>query len=608
MKGVNYWKVFLVVAVLIVSIFFLQYSVRYYTMSEDAKEDNPALTKQLREKAFRLGLDIQGGLHLVMEIDTTKLPEGLQKLPLDESEAVIRSRVDEFGVTEPTIQKVGRKRLIVDLPGISDIETAKKLLKGTALLEFKLVAPESQINALVKSFDRLLSQNPGLYSKAADTLEYAEEVKDTVITEDAIADAAKAKQDRTESPVPDDILADEKLAEAKDTAKAEDKKLSADDIFGEDTSGMDIPDELVDDQQEEDISRSPFSEIVMVRQGMPWLLVEVGDVQKVDNIISKERVKEKIPKGYELKWGNREIEMDDGYLYKQLFLLESQAKLTGKALETASYKRGSGADFRNAGKPVINLEFNSDGRKAFSRVTGANIKKHLAIVLNNVVYTAPQIQSRITQSSAQITGIGSMEEARVITIVLRAGALPAPLKIEQETAIGPSLGQDSVKKGILATVIGAAIVLLLMILYYKMSGIVADFAIVLNLIFLLAVMTMFRATLTLPGIAGIILTVGMALDANVLIFERIREELKLGKTVGAAIEGGYSRAFMTIFDANLTTFLTAFVLFMVGSGPIKGFALTLMIGLVCSMFTAIFVTRIVFDIYVAKVHPKKLSI
>lgn len=607
MKGVNYWKVFLVVAVLLVSVFFLQYSVRYYTMSDQAKEDNPALAKQLREKAFRLGLDIQGGLHLVMEIDTTKLPEGLQRLPLDESEAVIRSRVDEFGVTEPTIQKVGRKRLIVDLPGISDIETAKKLLKGTALLEFKLVAPESQINALVKSFDRLLWQNPKLYSKAADTLEYVEEVQDTAITEGTVAEEAKARQDETEVPVEDDVLTDEELAEAKDTAKADERSITADDIFSDDTSGMNIPDDLVDEQQE-DINRSPFSELVMVRQGIPWLLVELGDVDKVDEIISKEVVKEKIPKGYELKWGNREIQMNDGYLYKQLFLLEANPKLTGKALETASYKRGSGADYKNAGKPVINLEFNSDGRKTFSRVTGANIKKHLAIVLNNIVYTAPQIQSRITQSTAQITGTGSMEEARVITIVLRAGALPAPLKIEQETAIGPSLGQDSVRKGILATVIGAAIVLLLMILYYKMSGIVADCAIVLNMIFLLAVMTMFRATLTLPGIAGIILTVGMALDANVLIFERIREELKLGKTVGAAIEGGYSRAFMTIFDANLTTFLTALVLFIVGSGPIKGFALTLMIGLVCSMFTAIFVTRIVFDIYVAKVHPKKLSI
>jgi len=284
-------------------------------------------------------------------------------------------------------------------------------------------------------------------------------------------------------------------------------------------------------------------------------------------------------------------------------LLKNKSLMTGDALESAKVQIGD-----RFGEPHVSLKFNAQGAKDFDRITGDNVKKRLAIVLDGLVHSAPVIQERISGGQAQITGSFTMEEATDLAIVLRAGALPAPVTILEERTVGPSLGQDSIDKGTWASIIAGILILIFMIIYYRLAGAIADVALAMNMLLLLGVMAAFKATLTLPGIAGIVLTMGMAVDANVLINERIREELRLGKTLRAAIEAGYTKAFLTIFDSNVTTLVAALFLFGFGTGPVKGFAVTLTIGIFVSMFTAIVVTRIIFDYMIWNRKVQQISI
>ncbi len=284
-------------------------------------------------------------------------------------------------------------------------------------------------------------------------------------------------------------------------------------------------------------------------------------------------------------------------------LLKNKTLLTGASLETAKVQIAD-----RYGEPSVSLKFNSQGSIDFERITGENIRKRLAIVLDGVVHSAPVIEDRIAGGQAQITGTFTMDEARDLAIVLRAGALPAPVNILEERTVGPSLGSDSIRQGIIATLIGTLFVILFMIFYYRFAGSVADLALIINIFLVLGVLAAFRATLTLPGIAGLLLTVGVAVDANILIFERIREELRTGKTIRLSLETGYNRAFMTIIDTHITGIVSAVFLIMFGTGPIKGFAVTTIIGLLASLFTAVFVTRVIFDYVVWNFNIKKLSI
>jgi preprotein translocase subunit SecD len=285
-------------------------------------------------------------------------------------------------------------------------------------------------------------------------------------------------------------------------------------------------------------------------------------------------------------------------------VLKKQTLLTGDLLTDARVRIGG-----QIGKePEVSIEFNSEGAKLFDLVTGENVGKRLAIILDNTVYSAPAIRERISGGKAQITGSFTMDEAKDLAIVLRAGALPAPVKVIQNITIGPTLGQDSIRKGVRAAMLGALFVILFMVVYYRYCGIVADIALFLNLFYLIGVFTALSATMTLPGIAGIILTMGMGVDTNVLIFERIREELRLGKTVRAAVDGGYEKAWVTILDSHITTLITTFILFIFGTGPIKGFAVTLSIGIIINLFTAVFGSKAVFDWYLMKFKPRRLSI
>lgn len=315
-----------------------------------------------------------------------------------------------------------------------------------------------------------------------------------------------------------------------------------------------------------------------------------------------EALRGNIPEGDIIAYGLR-TDKSTGQRNSTPYLLKDKALMTGASLETAKVQISD-----RYGEPNVSLKFNSQGAADFDRITGENVRKRLAIVLDGVVHSAPVIQERISGGQAQITGNFTMDEARDLAIILRAGALPAPVNILEERTVGPSLGTDSIKQGIMATLIGSLLVILFMVVYYRLSGLVADSVLILNIIVLLGVLAAFKATLTLPGIAGIVLTVGMAVDANVLIFERIREELRLGKPPRAAIDSGYSKAFLTILDSNITTLIAALFLFGFGTGPVKGFALTLSIGIIVSMFTAIFVTRLIFDYFIWNKSIKKISI
>ncbi|OPY87960.1 MAG: preprotein translocase subunit SecD [Smithella sp. PtaU1.Bin162] len=344
----------------------------------------------------------------------------------------------------------------------------------------------------------------------------------------------------------------------------------------------------------------------------------IKDPERAKNIIGKtallefklvddegsldEALRGNVPEGSIVAYGTREGGTT-GQRAQVPYLLKNKTLLTGASLETAKVQIAD-----RYGEPNVSIKFNSQGAADFERITGENIRKRLAIVLDGIVHSAPVIQERISGGQAQITGTFTMEEARDLAIVLRAGALPAPVNILEERTVGPSLGTDSIRQGIMATIIGSILVILFMVIYYRFSGLVADSVLILNIIVLLGVLAAFKATLTLPGIAGIVLTVGIAVDANVLIFERIREELRLGKPPRAAIDAGYSKAFLTILDSNVTTLIAALFLFAFGTGPVKGFALTLSIGIVVSMFTAIFVTRLIFDYFVWNRSIRTISI
>jgi len=361
------------------------------------------------------------------------------------------------------------------------------------------------------------------------------------------------------------------------------------------------------------------SEPLIAHQGDRWIVVElpgVKDPERAIELIGKTALLEfklvddkmrtgdildsegkvdpqKIPAGYEVLPGKGET----------LFLVKKEPEITGAALTNARVRIGGQYNM-----PYVAIDFNKDGAGKFARITEVNIERNLAIVLDGQVQSAPVIKSRIPDGHAVIEGNFTMEEAKNLAIVLRAGALPAPVNIIENRTVGPTLGRDSVRAGVLAAGIGLICVIFFMVFYYSLSGLVADLALILNLIILLGMMAYFRATLTLPGIAGIILTIGMSVDANVLIFERIREELRGGKTVRVAIDLGYQKAFTTILDSNITTLIAAAFLFQFGTGPVKGFAVTLSLGILISMFTAIVVTHMVFDMVLAGRKVEKLSI
>jgi SecD/SecF fusion protein len=514
----------------------------------------------------------------------SKIIENLRKESenaIDRALQVLRNRIDQFGVSEPSITKQGSRRIVVELAGILDPERAKSVIGKTAQLEFKLVKEPDLTRSIVYKIDNVVKKR-----------RYG--------TVDSLALAEATSPDTTKQ---DTTKINEKVRD--------EKEVNLDELFGktsgtEQVSGGDTTVSVDKDMFEDNPFIALFAQIENRRE----LAAPKQNMRAIDVILNYPEVREVIPNDSEFLWGKDPVRVGDKEYYF-LYFVKKTPELTGDYIEDARVNvvgESMSSSRTRAGEAEVMLELNSRGAKDFARITGANVGKFLAIVLDNKVASAPQIKERIPNGQSSITGMRDVDEAKNLEIVLRAGALPARLESIEERTVGPSLGQDSIQKGQYSAIIGLLFVVIFMLIYYRLSGIVADFALVLNIIFLMAILAGLHATLTLPGVAGVILTIGMAVDANVLIFERIREELRSGKTIRVAIDAGYGRAFITILDANVTTLLTALVLYQFGTGPVQGFAITLAIGIIASMFTAIVVTRFIFDFVTTKWEIKKLSI
>jgi len=600
------FKILLIVVSVALAVYFLIPTYQDYQIQKDLHartgadslaflNDNEADIRDARAKRIKLGLDLQGGMRVVMEVNVLKLIEDLAKnkddvfaqiltqvreqsrtsdespvlmlrrgfeerqirmsryygslrddndrvfdyldgeatKAIDRAIEIVRNRVDQYGVSEPAIQKLGGNRIIVELPGVTRETEVRQLLQGTALLEFKLLKEPEIAYRVMEAIDKAVAA-------------------DTAATKDTL------------------------FALAADTTAA-------------DTSSIETPEGEL--SPEEFKRKHPFFAVAIVNpQQFPGeALVADENRGRVRRILDREDVRRVIPNDVEFLWSAKPRFVDEGKRYFTLYPVKASPELTGGVIVNARATIDPGFN-----APIVTMEMNSEGSRDWARITGANVNKRVAIVMDDAVFSAPVVRNKIIGGSSQIEGMDNMEEARLLEIVLKAGALPAPVQIIEQRSVGPSLGEDSIRKGLTSALIATGITMFFMMIYYRTGGMVASVALIFCLLFLLAVLAAFKGTLTLPGIAGIILTLAVAVDANVLIYERIREELATGKTPRAALDAGYDKAFSAIFDSNLTTFITGVILYQFGTGPVQGFALTLMIGIAASMFSAIFITRVIF--------------
>jgi len=492
-------------------------------------------------KKINLGLDLQGGMHLVLEVDTEKAVEStVERISQELRSLMKKERIRHRGIT-----RIEGKQIAVRIRQQQNIEKFEKLLDEEFPV-LRILSESTEGDMLVVHMDLPESESDQIKKLA---------------TEQAL-ETIRNRIDQFGVSEPDIRLQGEKriliqLPGIKDTQRAKDL-----------------------------IGKTALLEFKLLDETHDLNTALQGDVPPGSEVL------------YEI-----EEDLETNRTIKRPYLVKKQTLLTGAHLTDAKVQIDS-----QYNEPYVSLTFDKKGGRDFARITEANIKKRLAIVLDKNVYSAPVIQEKISGGQARITGNFTTEEAHDLAIVLRAGALPAPVNILEERTVGPSLGSDSIRKGLISMCIGGIFVILFMIVYYKGSGLIADFALILNIVLIAGGLAGFQATLTLPGIAGIILTIGMAVDANVLIFERIREEMNLGKTPRAAVNAGYDRATLTILDANVTTLIAALVLFQFGTGPVKGFAVTLSLGVLSSLFTALIVSRLVFDYFLINRKIKHLSI
>ena len=514
---------------------------------------------------------------------------------VDRAVEIIRNRIDQFGLTEPTIQKEGTQRIIIELPGVGNPTQVHQLLEGTAQLEFRLLKDPQIVRRVLDRIDQHLSGDTTLTKALGmDTAKVDTTKADTT----SALSGAKLDSAKNSKPAAARSKKAKKTETAKNdtAAKADTAKPATAAISPEDSAARaDSIAEIGMTQQQKYqhyVKNHPFTSILAkgANQQSGDIYVTESDRQLIKSILDRPDVKPLYVDEMAFMF-SRPIPGQGNQNFYKLYFLNSQPELTGKVITDAR----SDVD-PNSGKPEVTMQMNDEGTRVWRRVTHANLNKQVAIILDSVVYSAPVVQSEIPNGNSQITGIGDMTEANLLKIVLKAGALPAPVSIIQESVIGPSLGADSISKGTSSVIWSLIVVLIFMGMYYVTGGFVADLAVVINILFLAAVLATFGATLTLPGMAGVVLTVGIAVDANVLIYERIREELSLGKSLKLAIDDGYRRAFPPIFDGHLTAFFSGVILYAFGTGEVQGFAVTLMIGVAASLFTAIVITRVIFDI------------
>lgn len=530
MKSIG-MRALLIVAVLVVGIIFL---VPSFTSTLP-----PGWSKVLPTETIHLGLDLQGGIHLVLEVEADKAVENAAERFSEELKDTLRAQ--KIGFTK--IAKVNNWDVEVILPSADQ---------------------QSQLmQAVEKDFPRLKFSTAETTPEGTRVLLTMDQKEINNIRTQAVAQGLETIRNRIDQF----------------GVREPDIRPESGDRILVQLPGIKNPQEAINL-----IGKTAVLEFKMVAQN-------VSDQDMRDG---------KLPPGVKV-YPVRPSERNRG---EGKIALEDKTLLTGQYITDARVEIGS----RNFGESQIALEFDAQGARIFERVTGDNVGRSLAIVLDGTVYSYPNIKERIGGGKAVISGSFTDEEAKVLAIALRTGRLPAPVKILEQRTVGPALGLDSITKGIMASAVGGLGIILFMLIYYRFSGVIADLALVMNIILILAAMAIVGATLTMPGIAGIALTIGIAVDANVLIYERIREELRLGKTPRAAVDTGYQRATVTIMDANVTSLIAALVLYQFGTGPIKGFAVTLSIGLVANLFTAIFVTRVIFDYLLTERRVKELSI
>ena len=611
-------RIILILLAVAASIVFLwptykDYSYRKHLSVLTGKDSSAYLEQNrddmlaARSKRIKLGLDLQGGMRVVLEVDIIQLLDDLAKnkddnfnaiikeiraesstneFPIiaalakkfqdrgirmsryygnirdddskiiknleDESDKgvdraieIVRNRVDQYGVSEPTIQKQGGKRVIVELPGVKDENEVSELLRGTAKLEFKMVKDPAITYKVMDAIDKFLAgKTEGDSALAANTAGETDTVKQK--PKDALSE-----------------LTGGQAPTAQDTSK-----------------------------RAQFLREHPFFTYVSPDQrGSGDGYVEPKNKERVTRLLEREEVKKILPPDFEFIWSAKAEQFRDGSKFYRLTAVKSTPELTGGVITNAR----ASIDPEDS-RPVVNMEMNSEGSRDWARITGANIGKRIAIIMDNSCFSSPVVQSKISGGRSRITGMDTPSEARLLEIVLKAGALPAPVTIIERRSVGPSLGEDSIHAGLTSTMLAFILTALFMVVYYKNAGVVADFALLFLVLFTLGVMAAFQATLTLPGIASLVLSIGVAVDTNVLVYERIREELEGGKTLRAAIDAGYKKAFTAIFDSNVTTLLTATVLYQFGTGPIQGFALTLIIGVLASLFSGLVITHVIFNI------------
>lgn len=555
MSRTQTWRISITLLLVIVAVYFSWPTIKYWSMSQGERDQlaasNPAQLFTMKQEAIRLGRDLQGGMYVVLRVKMEQLDEKSRKGAVDRALQIIRNRIDQFGVTEPTIQTQGDDRIVVELPGFTDTDRAQKLIGETAQLQFKLLETYENASLLLGKIDKLMGEM-GI------TVESVTPSNDVSAVSGTAPETAPAGDT---SGV--DVLAD---------------------LTGKKT------DLLTDTTATREEQEMPFS-MYLENYGnnAPEWMVENEVVPNLKAILDKPEFKRLIPPDVEFAWGTRS-QINKGRMMTALYLLKSRVQMSGEYLTDANPQTDQ------FGKPIVSFQLTNEGGRIFSRVTGPNVGKPLAIVLDGKVESAPNIQDRIRDRGQITMGSGaSFTEAKDLSIVLKAGALPAPVEIIESNVVGPSMGADSINKGLTSSFVALLLVIVFIGIYYRLSGVIADVALVFNLFFLLAGMAAMRATLTMPGIAGIILTMGISVDSNVLIFERIREEMASGKTIRASIDAGYDRALLTIIDSHVTTLITAAILFIFGSGPIKGFAVSLFLGVLISLYTALIITKAIFD-------------
>jgi preprotein translocase subunit SecD len=527
------------------------------TVVERVKRDGVFVYDTVRRVPLKRGLDLQGGMHLTLEVDESKQAVADKSEALDRALKVVRQRIDEFGVAEPVVQKVGTDRIIVELPGIDDAERAQDVVQKSAFLEFQITDESGALDKAMPRFDEI--------ARAAG------------IAVGSQGGAATAG-DTAKSTSVNSLLTQKTDTAAKSDSAAKDSTAAAA-TTGADTGAA------------KPVAGGLFATNIVPGQIPGQYIVPEAAFPAIERALQLPAIQAAMPPGKVIRWGVIDSLQAGAQRFRPLYVLDARPIITGEVL----------TDARPNTDPVegnvVQFTLNNEGARRFKVETGKHIRDNMAIVLDQKVITAPTLQSAIGRNGQITLGGGSLQAAQDLALVLRAGALPVPLKVAEVRQIGASLGNDSINNGIIALVVAFALVLGIMVGYYRFSGALAVAALLLYMVYTMAMLAGFNAVLTLPGLAGFVLSIGIAVDANVLIFERIREELDQGKSVRLAIDEGFRHALSAIVDTSAATILSGMVLYQYGTGPVRGFAVTLVAGLVASLFTAIFVSKTFFLIW-----------